>query len=79
MYIIIYNIGGNNMTLNTHEQFCFDTAVKFTAVRGMGAKRTRKDFTTFDDAKEYAATFGDKRTMIYAVNDLGNNAHITNA
>ena len=67
------------MQLNRHEQFCFDTAVSFNAIRGFGNKRIRKEFTTFDDAIAYAATFGDNRTMIYAVNDLGNNAHITNA
>ena len=66
------------MQLNGHEQQCLDNAVGFTAVRGMGAKRTRKDFTTFDDAKKYAATFGDKRTMIYAVTAIGHNAHICN-
>ena len=32
-----------------------------------------------DDAKAYAATYGDKRTMVYAVNALGNSAHICNA
>lgn len=64
---------------NTHEQFCFDTAIMFTAVRGFGTKRVRKEFASFDEAVAYGATYGDKRTMIYAVNDLGNSAHITNA
>lgn len=66
------------MTLNSHEAFCLQTATSFSAVRGRGAQRTRKNFTSIDDAKAYAATFGDKRTMVYAVNDMGNNAHVGN-
>lgn len=65
-------------SLNSHEAFCFATAATFSAVRGRGASRTRENFTSFDDAKAYAAQFGDKRTMVYAVNDMGNNAHIGN-
>lgn len=66
------------MQLTTHEAFCLATATSFSAVRGRGFKRTRQNFSSFDDAKAYAETFGDKRTMIYAVNDMGNNAHIGN-
>lgn len=66
------------MQLNAHEQKCLDNAVSFTAVRGLGHKRTRQDFTSFDDAVAYAATFGDKRTMLYAITDIGHNAHICN-
>ena len=66
---------------NPHEQFCFDTATHFTAVRGriMAGNRTRETFDTIGVARTYAATFGDNRTMIYAVNSLGNSAHIMNA
>jgi hypothetical protein len=64
---------------NTHEQFCFDTAVEFSAVRGFGGKRTRKNFTQYQDAIKYAQTYGDKRTMIYAINAIGNSAHLLNA
>lgn len=64
---------------NAHEEYCFNTATSFSAVRGLGYKRTRVDFNTFDKAKEYAIKFSDKRTMIYAINDLGNNAHICNS
>lgn len=64
---------------NTHEQFCFDTAVEFSAVRGFGTKRTRKNFTQYQDAIKYAQTYGDKRTMIYAINAIGNSAHLLNA
>ena len=66
------------MTLNSHEAFCLKTATHFSAVRGVGVKRTRQDFTSLEDAKTYAATFGDKRTMVYAINGMGNNAHIGN-
>ena len=66
------------MQLNTHEAFCLATATSFSAVRGRGAQRTRKNFASLQDAQAYAATFGDKRTMVYAVNDMGNNAHVGN-
>jgi len=62
---------------NPHETYCNETATHFVAVRGQ--QRTRKDCATMDDAKAYAATYGDKRTMVYAVNALGNRAHICNA
>ena len=64
---------------DTHSQFCFDTAIYFTAVRGFGRNRTRNDFTKYADAIRYADTYQDTRTMIYAVNDLGNSAHLHNA
>lgn len=67
------------MKLNDYEQTCLDNATSFTAVRGFGGKRTRAEFNTFDDAMKHAANFGDKRTMIYAIVDFGNAAHICNA
>jgi len=66
------------MTLNAHEAFCLNTATSFSAVRGRGANRTREDFKSLEAAQAYATTFGDKRTMVYAVNDMGNNAHVGN-
>ena len=66
------------MDLTNYEQFCLTNGVNFTAVRGFGAKRQRKDFSTFEEAKEYGETFNDKRTMIYAVTDMGQSAHIVN-
>ncbi len=63
---------------NPHEQFCFDTATSFTTVRGFGRNRTRAEFSTFGDALEHADDLADGRTMIYAINDLGNSAHICN-
>lgn len=66
------------MNLNAYEQNCFDNATSFTAVRGLGSNRTRKDFNSFDDAKSYAQTYNDKRTMVYAVTADGLNAHICN-
>jgi hypothetical protein len=77
-YIIIYIRGEIDMQLNSHEQNCLNNAIGFTAVRGIGAKRTRQDFTCIEDAKAYAATFGDKRTMLYAITEVGHNAHICN-
>jgi hypothetical protein len=65
---------------NPHELFCLSNAAYFTAVRGhRPATRTRIEFPTLDAAKEYGAGFGDRRTMIYAVTEQGNAAHITNA
>jgi len=63
-----------------HEKFCFETATHFTAVRGRTpSQRTKVRFCEFQDAINYAAQHGDNRTMIYAVNVLGNSAHICNA
>lgn len=63
-----------------HEEFCFNTAVYFTGIRGRTPKhRTREEFDSFQEAIDYATTFNDKRTMIYAVNAVGNNAHICNS
>lgn len=67
----------NKMT--SHEEFCLEAADHFSAVRGRGAQRIRKDFPTMDEAKKYAAEFGDGRTMIYAITASGNSAHIINA
>ncbi len=65
---------------NPHEQFCLSTATHFAAVRGrMMGNRTRETFDTLDAAIAYAGTFSDGRTMIYAINELGNSAHIRNA
>ncbi len=59
--------------------FCFRNAAYFTAVRGLRpANRIRKEFKTFEDACTYGRTFGDKRTMIYAVTKEGRDAHICN-
>jgi hypothetical protein len=65
--------------MTTHEQFCLDTATHFSAARGRGFNRTTQKFDTMAEAKEYAATFGDGRTMIYAINAMDNCAHICNA
>lgn len=64
---------------NPHEIFCLENAVAFTAVRGLGRKRTRTDHETLDGALAEAARHGDGRTMIYAVTAAGNSAHIRNA
>tara|TARA_R110000796_G_scaffold94486_1_gene199350 strand:- start:1799 stop:2008 length:210 start_codon:yes stop_codon:yes gene_type:complete len=63
-----------------HEKFCFETATHFTAVRGRTeSQRTNFRFCDFQEAIDYASTHSDGRTMIYAVNVLGNSAHICNA
>lgn len=64
---------------NPHETFCLDNAVSFTAVRGFGQNRIRTSHGTKEQAESEAQTYGDGRTMIYAVTDLGNSAHICNA
>jgi len=64
---------------NPHEIFCLENAASFTAVRGFGQKRIRTEHATIEDAQAKAATYGDGRTMIYAITDAGNSAHICNA
>ena len=65
---------------NPHEAFCLKTATHFVAVRGRTpAQRVRYQADSLDAAKAIGAGFGDGRTMVYAVNALGNSAHICNA
>ena len=61
------------------EREIFERAVLFTAVRGVLSVRTREEFPSLEDAVAYGAEHGDRRTMIYAVDDLGAAAHICNA
>jgi len=69
-----------SQAINPHETFCLANADHFTAARGrIAGHRTVAKFPSLDAAKAYASTFGDRRTMIYAVTALGNSAHITNA
>ena len=66
--------------MSPHEAFCPDAATQLVAVRGLTpAKRAREAFASLPAAKACAATFGDGRTMIYAVTAFGKSAHITNA
>lgn len=63
-----------------HEAACLAAADHFIAVRGLKpATRTRDRFDRMDQAEAFAATFGDRRTMIYAVTAEGRSAHIKNA
>jgi hypothetical protein len=65
---------------NPHEKLCLETATHFVAVRGRTpAQRVRYQADSLEAAKAIGAGFGDGRTMIYAVNALGNSAHICNA
>lgn len=68
----------NTMQLNDYEAHCLQNGTNFTAVRGNGASRTRQDFDTLEAVQEYAKQFNDKRTMVYAVTQFGNSAHICN-
>lgn len=64
----------------SHEAFCLAHADHFVAVRGSKpATRIRARFDRIDQAEAFAATFGDRRTMIYAVTAEGRSAHIKNA
>lgn len=59
------------------DKHCLDNAVLFTAIRGRNPMtRTRIEFSSLEEAKAYACTFGDKRTMIYAVTEQGRSAPI---
>lgn len=69
----------NQPMKNPHETFCLGNASSFTAVRGFGRNRIRTDHATKAEAEAKAKTYGDGRTMIYAVTDAGNSAHICNA
>ena len=63
-----------------HETNCLQNADHFVAVRGRNpADRIRAEFNRMDQAEAFAATFADRRTMIYAVTAEGRSAHIKNA
>lgn len=62
-----------------HSRSAAENAAYFTAVRGMGARRTRVDCSSITEAEEVAASHGDGRTMIYAVSHDGGSAHLKNA
>lgn len=62
-----------------YEEKIFNEATHFVAVRRISGIKTRAEFKGLDEAKEYGTSFGDKRTMIYAVNEIGSSAHICNA
>ena len=62
------------------EATCLATADHFIACRGSKpATRIRAQFDRIDQAEAFAASFGDSRTMIYAVTAEGRFAHIKNA
>ncbi len=63
-----------------YEATCLATAHHFIACRGSKpATRIRARFDRIDQAEAFAASFGDSRTMIYAVTAEGRSAHIKNA
>ena len=64
----------------THEIFCMENADHYVAVRGSKpSNRIRREFPSLAAARAFAAAFGDRRTMLYAVTALGHSAHIENA
>lgn len=68
--------------MTPHEKHCLDNAAYFTTVRGMSPMspaREKHRHLTLEQAKEYAQSWGDGRTMIYAVTGSGRDAHICNA
>jgi len=63
-----------------YEQHCLDSAASFSAVRGASPfNRIRGDFETMEQALAFADSFGDGRTMIYAITATSDSAHIRNA
>ena len=68
------------MTFKTpREEQVIAAAVAYTAVRGVLSNRVRIDCASLQEAEEAAASYGDGRTMIYAVDANGGAAHIKNA
>ncbi len=64
----------------SYEATCLATADHFIACRGSKpATRIRARFDRIDQAEAFGASFGDSRTMIYAVTAEGCSAHIKNA
>lgn len=63
----------------SYEETIFNEAIYFAAVRRVAGIKTRAEFKALNEAKEYGTSFGDNRTMVYAVNKLGCSAHICNA
>lgn len=64
-------------SLDDFDAHCIANAAYFTAIRGRNPlTRSRVEFDTLEAAKEYAASFGDKATLIYAVTAQGRSAPI---
>lgn len=64
-------------TIDDFDQHCLDNAVMFTAIRGrQPADRLRTEFPSLEEAKAFAAQYGDGRTLIYAVTKQGRSAPI---
>ncbi|MCA3502995.1 MAG: hypothetical protein IOD05_07065 [Rhodobacter sp.] len=68
------------MPMTGFEANCLAAADHFIACReSKPATRIRARFDRMDQAEAFAATFGDRCTMIYAVTAEGRSAHIKNA
>lgn len=67
-------------TIEELDQHCLANAAYFTAIRGRNPmRRVRKEYVTLKEARAYAASFGDGRTLIYAVTAHGRSAPIATA
>lgn len=62
----------------SYEEKIFNEATYFVCVRRVRGTKFRQEIASFDMAPEVGAQFGDKRTMVYAVNQMGSAAHICN-
>lgn len=63
--------------MTSFEANCLAAADHFIACRGSKpATRIRARFDRIDQAEAFASTFGDSRTMIYAITAEGHSAHI---
>lgn len=68
-----------SVTLEEYEQYCKDNAKYFRAVRGSKpSNRVKTNHKSFELVQRYAAQFGDKRTMVYAVTKDDECRHICN-
>ena len=67
----------NNLT--PREQEHLDKAIAYRALRKTcGTIHADERFDTLLQAQKFASSYGDKRTMIYAISEFGS-AHIMNA
>lgn len=64
--------------LNPHELHCLENAVRFVAVRGKTTTRVRLEFSSMEEAEDFAKQFNDGKTMIYAITATDAASHIKN-
>jgi hypothetical protein len=69
----------NKEGIAKYEKYCIDNAAYFTAIRGYGFKRQRREFALLHQAIAWAQAQGDGRTMVYAVTANENSALVMTA